>query len=163
MSRECTYIVLPCGELPEAVPDAFFLAGRTRAQEGVHCFVWRRENQHELLKGMTRHVRVIQPVPRDVKVEIPEEEPLVPNRQHLKTRHPVCIGGLRDDDSFEVPRVSCLSFITEDSGDCMTSTWEVLKHARSEVPAQCCCLLYTSDAADDLLCVDLGGRRIIKK
>ena len=23
--------------------------------------------------------------------------------------------------------------------------------------------LYTSDAADDLLCVDLGGRRIIKK
>ena len=27
----------------------------------------------------------------------------------------------------------------------------------------CRCLLYTSDAADDLLCVDLGGRRIIKK
>ena len=26
-----------------------------------------------------------------------------------------------------------------------------------------CCLLYTSDAADDLRCVDLGGRRIIKK
>ena len=25
------------------------------------------------------------------------------------------------------------------------------------------CLLYTSDAADDLLCVSLGGRRIIKK
>src|SRR5665809_173906 len=25
------------------------------------------------------------------------------------------------------------------------------------------CLLYTSDATDDLLCVDLGGRRIIKK
>ena len=25
------------------------------------------------------------------------------------------------------------------------------------------CLLYTSDAADDLLCVDLFGRRIIKK
>eukprot|EP00657_Telonema_sp_P-1_P011323 TRINITY_DN6351_c0_g1_i1.p1 TRINITY_DN6351_c0_g1~~TRINITY_DN6351_c0_g1_i1.p1 ORF type:complete len:131 (-),score=18.69 TRINITY_DN6351_c0_g1_i1:8-400(-) len=25
------------------------------------------------------------------------------------------------------------------------------------------CLLYTSDAVDDLLCVDLGGRRIIKK
>ena len=25
------------------------------------------------------------------------------------------------------------------------------------------CLSYTSDAADDLLCVDLGGRRIIKK
>ena len=25
------------------------------------------------------------------------------------------------------------------------------------------CLLYTSDAADDLLCLDLGGRRTIKK
>ena len=25
------------------------------------------------------------------------------------------------------------------------------------------CLLYTSDAADELLCVDLGGRRIHKK
>ena len=25
------------------------------------------------------------------------------------------------------------------------------------------CLLYTSDPADDLTCVDLGGRRIIKK
>ena len=25
------------------------------------------------------------------------------------------------------------------------------------------CLLYTSDAADDLICVDLGGRRIITK
>ena len=25
------------------------------------------------------------------------------------------------------------------------------------------CLLYTSDAADDLLCLDLGGRRMIKK
>src|SRR5450756_3236241 len=34
------------------------------------------------------------------------------------------------------------------------------------VSAQSCmnaALLYTSDAADDLLCVDLGGRRIIKK
>ena len=27
----------------------------------------------------------------------------------------------------------------------------------------CACLLYTSDAADDLLCLDLGGSRIIKK
>ena len=25
------------------------------------------------------------------------------------------------------------------------------------------CLLYTSDAGDDLLCVDLGGRRSTKK
>src|SRR5450756_3153555 len=33
---------------------------------------------------------------------------------------------------------------------------------RDNMPAYDC-LLYTSDAADDLLCVDLGGRRIIKK
>ena len=31
-------------------------------------------------------------------------------------------------------------------------------------PEQCpCCLLYTSDAADERSSVDLGGRRIIKK
>src|SRR5665811_568482 len=30
-------------------------------------------------------------------------------------------------------------------------------------PGSCTCLLYTSDAADDLTRVDLGGRRIIKK
>eukprot|EP00657_Telonema_sp_P-1_P005266 TRINITY_DN22514_c0_g1_i1.p1 TRINITY_DN22514_c0_g1~~TRINITY_DN22514_c0_g1_i1.p1 ORF type:complete len:173 (-),score=74.22 TRINITY_DN22514_c0_g1_i1:13-531(-) len=34
---------------------------------------------------------------------------------------------------------------------------------RSSASALRDCLLYTSDAADDLLCVDLGGRRIIKK
>ena len=31
----------------------------------------------------------------------------------------------------------------------------------AEAHALTSCLLYTSDAADDLLCVDLGGRRII--
>src|SRR5680860_1102724 len=35
--------------------------------------------------------------------------------------------------------------------------------ARSTCRWTSSCLLYTSDAADDLLCVDLGGRRIIKK
>ena len=47
----------------------------------------------------------------------------------------------------------------------------VVQHVHSDMPARfgCIdpeannCLLYTSDAADDLLCVDLGGRRIIKK
>ena len=33
----------------------------------------------------------------------------------------------------------------------------------AELDTNYACLLYTSDAADDLLCVDLGGRRIIKK
>src|SRR5450756_3168498 len=35
----------------------------------------------------------------------------------------------------------------------------IVEKLRIRIP----CLLYTSDAADDLLCVDLGGRRIIKK
>src|SRR5680860_1874081 len=39
------------------------------------------------------------------------------------------------------------------------STVQQSAHPRAGYP----CLLYTSDAADDLLCVDLGGRRIIKK
>ena len=47
-------------------------------------------------------------------------------------------------------------------------TWNRLKMnearleriAAGEGPA---CLFYTSDAADDLLCGDLGGRRVIKK
>src|SRR5680860_1874363 len=37
-----------------------------------------------------------------------------------------------------------------------------VENTRGGIPSQNC-LLYTSDAADDLLCVDLGGRRIIKK
>src|SRR5659263_473599 len=36
---------------------------------------------------------------------------------------------------------------------CRFAGWEQSRAAN--------CLLYTSDAADDLLCVDLGGRRII--
>ena len=43
---------------------------------------------------------------------------------------------------------------------------EVVAGRRVESPSGArvrVCLLYTSDAADDLLCVDLGGRRIIKK
>ena len=37
------------------------------------------------------------------------------------------------------------------------------EHIRSVIDGDGACLLYTSDAADDLPCVDLGGRRIIKK
>ena len=36
-------------------------------------------------------------------------------------------------------------------------------HPEPRVASIVACLLYTSDAADDLLCVDLGGRRILKK
>jgi len=39
-------------------------------------------------------------------------------------------------------------------------------YSDDKLPEEVCqyhCLLYTSDAADDMQCVDLGGRRIIKK
>src|SRR5450756_1431465 len=42
-------------------------------------------------------------------------------------------------------------------------TYETLRYGWAWNHVGVTCLLYTSDAADDLLCVDLGGRRIIKK
>ena len=51
--------------------------------------------------------------------------------------------------------------------DTITPPYDVINPSqRAELMARSpfnICLLYTSDAADDLLCVDLGGRRIIKK
>ena len=47
-------------------------------------------------------------------------------------------------------------------GDASRAPLAVLSNHGKEM-APLGCLLYTSDAADDLLCVDLGGRRIIKK
>ena len=38
-----------------------------------------------------------------------------------------------------------------------------IKHSPDDLMEFTDCLLYTSDAADDMQCVDLGGRRIIKK
>ena len=46
----------------------------------------------------------------------------------------------------------------EDSLSFFCTQWHFSRNGMAE-----CCLLYTSDAADDLLCVDLGGRRIINK
>ena len=40
---------------------------------------------------------------------------------------------------------------------------QAMVHGDAQAVLMIVCLLYTSDAADDLLCVDLGGRRIIKK
>ena len=43
-------------------------------------------------------------------------------------------------------------------------TWlKGIQVSSNEGPRRFPCLLYTSDAADDMQCVDLGGRRIIKK
>src|SRR5450756_2074768 len=54
--------------------------------------------------------------------------------------------------------------ITTDSSAIHDARKTNLELALAHHPLDCMtCLLYTSDAADDLLCVDLGGRRIIKK
>src|SRR5450756_10406 len=46
---------------------------------------------------------------------------------------------------------------------CLTNSGAESVEAAMKLARYHTCLLYTSDAADDLLCVDLGGRRIIKK
>src|SRR5450756_1794420 len=56
-----------------------------------------------------------------------------------------------DDDGLDTP----LPYLLRDA---QRFAHRVCRAAHGDV-----CLLYTSDAADDLLCVDLGGRRIIKK
>ena len=43
------------------------------------------------------------------------------------------------------------------------NSWIVSAYEPLQITLSLGCLLYTSDAADDLLCVDIGGRRIIKK
>ena len=52
-------------------------------------------------------------------------------------------------EGLDLPEVSLIAILDADKEGYLRSTTS--------------CLLYTSDAADDLLCVDLGGRRIIKK
>ena len=47
--------------------------------------------------------------------------------------------------------------------DAMVSVRGDAVSGRPAVERFICCLLYTSDAADDLLCVDLGGCRLINK
>src|SRR5450756_268141 len=48
------------------------------------------------------------------------------------------------------------------AADLLAGPWRARIVAATMLGQSKSCLLYTSDAADDLLCVDLGGRRIIK-
>src|SRR5450756_3096462 len=65
------------------------------------------------------------------------------------------------------PPLSPLLQTTRTSWCLGTSSMRCRGHTSTQSPhpvqRSLSCLLYTSDAADDLLCVDLGGRRIIKK
>src|SRR5450756_1889981 len=72
------------------------------------------------------------------------------------------------DASVDVIISNCVINLSPDKDRALAEAFRVLKpggrFAVSDVLFQGdICLLYTSDAADDLLCVDLGGRRIIKK
>src|SRR5665213_4476823 len=86
--------------------------------------------------------------PRQVHQRYVHPGPLVLGTDPLKLRTPTA------DRDQTVSRRSEPSSRTTLIGE-QPNPWDLLQ------PQDC--LLYTSDAADDLLCVDLGGRRIIKK
>ena len=69
------------------------------------------------------------------------EEPLVTKMRLIDSLFPVSRGGTY----------------------CIPGPFGAGKTVLQQLISRHACLLYTSDAADDLLCVDLGGRRIIKK
>ena len=62
---------------------------------------------------------------------------------------------IRDSDGTEVLVVIDLPHDALVAGD--------LEDQRLLADVAMACLLYTSDAADAILCVDLGGRRLLKK
>src|SRR5450756_2246522 len=74
-------------------------------------------------------------------------------------------GAVFVEDLDQVPAGSTLIFSAHGVSQAIRREAEArgLKVFDATCPLVTNCLLYTSDAADDLLCVDLGGRRIIKK
>src|SRR5665213_821307 len=56
--------------------------------------------------------------------------------------------------------ITCLSVFCGECPQCLTGHANLCENTEVKLLPGAC-LLYTSDAADDLLCVDLGGRRII--
>src|SRR5450756_2291495 len=82
---------------------------------------------------------------RPAKPAVPRRPPAAPRRPRSR-RHLGAAAGVGED--LEQHRV--LHAAVDDVG-------------AGHAALQRLSLLYTSDAADDLLCVDLGGRRIIKK
>ena len=56
-----------------------------------------------------------------------------------------------------------LTVRANESAEAVSRAYAALERVQGNIAGVKACLLYTSDAADDLLCVDLGGRRIIKK
>src|SRR5450756_1170729 len=84
----------------------------------------------------------------------------VPFPSHQSTATKLEIGGVFDQiDSL----LSSLDQIDSLLNNFTTDLNSLIPQQTTPPSVNITCLLYTSDAADDLLCVDLGGRRIIKK
>src|SRR5450756_2725172 len=81
--------------------------------------------------------------------------------------HPSSLAPSAENCTRRLPRKSCDSSrcpdrtILSESDRSRRPTRRTLKCISAGWEDIGTCLLYTSDAADDLLCVDLGGRRII--
>ena len=65
----------------------------------------------------------------------------------------------------DVYKRQLLNYITRNNAKRYSALRPAAKRIRQAAPRHrtYCCLLYTSDAADERSSVDLGGRRIIKK
>ena len=70
----------------------------------------------------------------------------------------ITVNALTAADALLIP-VQCEYYALEG----LSQLLNTIKNVKNSFNSELSCLLYTSDAADDLLCVDLGGRRIIKK
>eukprot|EP00657_Telonema_sp_P-1_P005235 TRINITY_DN2246_c0_g1_i3.p1 TRINITY_DN2246_c0_g1~~TRINITY_DN2246_c0_g1_i3.p1 ORF type:complete len:124 (-),score=9.36 TRINITY_DN2246_c0_g1_i3:18-389(-) len=88
-----------------------------------------------------------------VNPELTQAEPAQPERANLTCTPSAGVHGAGTPSDQE----SIMPF----RSSIVTRTTSTSRHIC--ISRNCTCLLYTSDAADDLLCVDLGGRRIIKK
>ena len=60
-------------------------------------------------------------------------------------------------------RSNKIFFHTQENRYCCNPKYICEEFRKRKINVDMVCLLYTSDAADDLLCVELGSRRIIKK
>src|SRR5450756_2958793 len=81
-----------------------------------------------------------------------------------RTMDPIGYKRINKKTGKEVEKENIVKGISYDEGHYVVLTEDEIKAALPKSTQTIeICLLYTSDAADDLLCVDLGGRRIIKK
>ena len=107
---------------------------------------------------------------RDVLIRF--GEPISPDRYSDRLGDRLALRQLTDEVMWEIRRLTGQSYddtyatkaakpeASREPAAAAASSATVLPGVGGEVRG---CLLYTSDAADDLLCVERGGRRIIKK